>query len=39
MNGGEVPDRSELFEIRFESIGGLDAHAASQILAHALFSI
>jgi pyruvate ferredoxin oxidoreductase gamma subunit len=35
MNGGELPDRSGFFEIRLESIGGLGAHAASQILGHA----
>jgi pyruvate ferredoxin oxidoreductase gamma subunit len=30
-----IPDPSRFFEIRFESIGGLGAHAAGQILARA----
>ena len=30
-----LPDSTELFEIRFESIGGLGAHAAGQIVASA----
>ena len=30
-----LPDASRFFEIRFESIGGLGAHAAGQILARA----
>ena len=30
-----LPDPSGFFEIRFESIGGLGAHAAGQILARA----
>ncbi len=35
MNGCVLPDPSGFFEIRFESIGGLGAHAAGQILARA----
>jgi hypothetical protein len=35
MNSGVLPDPSGFFEIRFESIGGLGAHAAGQILARA----
>jgi pyruvate ferredoxin oxidoreductase gamma subunit len=31
----ELPDSAGFFEIRFESIGGLGAHAAGQILARA----
>ena len=31
----ELPDLAGFFEIRFESIGGLGAHAAGQILARA----
>jgi len=31
----EIPGSSEFFEIRFESIGGLGAHAAGQIMARA----
>ncbi|MBT8092915.1 MAG: 2-oxoacid:acceptor oxidoreductase family protein, partial [Gammaproteobacteria bacterium] len=31
----QLPRDSELFEIRFESIGGLGAHAAGQIVASA----
>jgi pyruvate ferredoxin oxidoreductase gamma subunit len=35
MNECVLPDPSGFFEIRFESIGGLGAHAAGQILARA----
>jgi len=35
MNTCVLPDASRFFEIRFESIGGLGAHAAGQILARA----
>jgi len=35
MNSSALPDPSGFFEIRFESIGGLGAHAAGQILARA----
>jgi len=35
MNSSVLPDPSGFFEIRFESIGGLGAHAAGQILARA----
>lgn len=35
MNKCALPDPSKFFEIRFESIGGLGAHAAGQILARA----
>jgi len=35
MNACVLPDPSGFFEIRFESIGGLGAHAAGQILARA----
>ena len=35
MNECILPDPSGFFEIRFESIGGLGAHAAGQILARA----
>jgi pyruvate ferredoxin oxidoreductase gamma subunit len=35
MNGCALPDLTGFFEIRFESIGGLGAHAAGQILARA----
>jgi pyruvate ferredoxin oxidoreductase gamma subunit len=35
MNASVLPDPSGFFEIRFESIGGLGAHAAGQILARA----
>ena len=35
MNDCVLPDPSGFFEIRFESIGGLGAHAAGQILARA----
>lgn len=35
MNSCVLPDPSGFFEIRFESIGGLGAHAAGQILARA----
>ena len=35
MNGCVLPDPTGFFEIRFESIGGLGAHAAGQILARA----
>lgn len=35
MKNCELPDPSGFFEIRFESIGGLGAHAAGQILARA----
>ena len=35
MNDCVLPDSSGFFEIRFESIGGLGAHAAGQILARA----
>jgi len=35
MNACVMPDPSGFFEIRFESIGGLGAHAAGQILARA----
>jgi pyruvate ferredoxin oxidoreductase gamma subunit len=35
MNQIPSPGRTGLFEIRFESIGGLGAHAAGQILARA----
>jgi len=35
MNGSVLPKRDGFFEIRFESIGGLGAHAAGQILARA----
>jgi pyruvate ferredoxin oxidoreductase gamma subunit len=35
MNTCVLPDPSGFFEIRFESIGGLGAHAAGQILARA----
>jgi pyruvate ferredoxin oxidoreductase gamma subunit len=35
MNASVLPDPSRFFEIRFESIGGLGAHAAGQILARA----
>jgi len=35
MNKQSIPDPSKFFEIRFESIGGLGAHAAGQILARA----
>jgi len=33
--GTSLPDNGRLFEIRFESIGGLGAHAAGQIVASA----
>ena len=35
MNECVLPDPSGFFEIRFESVGGLGAHAAGQILARA----
>ena len=35
MNTCVLPDAGQFFEIRFESIGGLGAHAAGQILARA----
>lgn len=35
MNSSVLPDPAGFFEIRFESIGGLGAHAAGQILARA----
>jgi pyruvate ferredoxin oxidoreductase gamma subunit len=35
MNNCVLPDPAGFFEIRFESIGGLGAHAAGQILARA----
>jgi len=35
MNRCVLPDPDRFFEIRFESIGGLGAHAAGQILARA----
>jgi len=35
MNKGVMPDLPGFFEMRFESIGGLGAHAAGQILARA----
>ncbi len=35
MNTRQIADSSGFFEIRFESIGGLGAHAAGQILARA----
>jgi pyruvate ferredoxin oxidoreductase gamma subunit len=35
MNACVLPDPTGFFEIRFESIGGLGAHAAGQILARA----
>jgi pyruvate ferredoxin oxidoreductase gamma subunit len=35
MNSCVLPDPDGFFEIRFESIGGLGAHAAGQILARA----
>ncbi len=35
MNECVLPDPAGFFEIRFESIGGLGAHAAGQILARA----
>jgi pyruvate ferredoxin oxidoreductase gamma subunit len=35
MNSCVLPDPDRFFEIRFESIGGLGAHAAGQILARA----
>jgi pyruvate ferredoxin oxidoreductase gamma subunit len=35
MNNCVLPDPDRFFEIRFESIGGLGAHAAGQILARA----
>jgi pyruvate ferredoxin oxidoreductase gamma subunit len=35
MSACALPDPSGFFEIRFESIGGLGAHAAGQILARA----
>ena len=35
MNECVLPDPSEFFEIRFESVGGLGANAAGQILARA----
>jgi len=35
MNTSVLPDTGRFFEIRFESIGGLGAHAAGQILARA----
>jgi len=35
MNSCVLPDPNGFFEIRFESIGGLGAHAAGQILARA----
>jgi pyruvate ferredoxin oxidoreductase gamma subunit len=35
MNASVLPDPTGFFEIRFESIGGLGAHAAGQILARA----
>ncbi len=35
MNECVLPDPSGFFEIRFESIGGLGAHAAGQVLARA----
>jgi len=35
MNRCVLPDPERFFEIRFESIGGLGAHAAGQILARA----
>jgi len=35
MNKSALPDPDRFFEIRFESIGGLGAHAAGQILARA----
>ena len=35
MNKCVLPDPSGFFEIRFESIGGLGAHAAGQVLARA----
>lgn len=35
MNKCALPDPTGFFEIRFESIGGLGAHAAGQILARA----
>jgi pyruvate ferredoxin oxidoreductase gamma subunit len=35
MNDCVLPDPNGFFEIRFESIGGLGAHAAGQILARA----
>ncbi len=35
MNDCVLPDPSGFFEIRFESVGGLGAHAAGQILARA----
>ena len=35
MNTCVLPDPNRFFEIRFESIGGLGAHAAGQILARA----
>ena len=35
MNECVLPDSTGFFEIRFESVGGLGAHAAGQILARA----